>query len=145
VIPIPISVLREVRITPARIAGRNLAVAYYRGHAYRLGEKITPQPLPAAWRNRLGEYRIIERDPLLELIDLRNAQLVHSEGLLYFRYRVPGWLGMVAKIPVRPVSDTELVVEGTGWLMGETVQVVRRDGREVLRYSGYEFQRVNRP
>lgn len=145
VIPIPISVLREVRITPAEIAGRKLAVAYYRDRAYRLGEKITPQPLPAAWRNRLGEYRILERDPLLDLIELRNAHLTYSEGLLYFRYRVPGWLGMVAKIPVRPVSDTELVVEGTGWLMGETVQVVKRDGREVLRYSGYEFGRVARP
>lgn len=51
----------------------------------------------------------------------------------------------MANIPVRPVSDTELVVEGTGWLMGETVHLVQRDGREVLRYSGYEFQRVTRP
>lgn len=141
-IPIPISILREVRIAPAQIAGRNLAVAYYRDRAYRLGEKIVPQPLPPAWRNRLGEYQIVERDPLLELIDLRNAHLAYTDGLLHFRYRVPGWLGMVAKIPVRPVSDTELVTEGTGWLMGETVQVVKRDGREVLRYSGYEFRRL---
>jgi hypothetical protein len=145
VIPIPISVLREARVIPARVAGRQLAVAYYRDRAYRLGEKISPHPLPAAWRARLGEYRIVERDPLLELIDLRNVNLAYTDGLLYFRYPVPGWLGLVANIPVRPVSDTELVVEGTGWLMGDTVHVVMRDGREVLRYSGYEFGRVARP
>ena len=143
-IPIPISVLREVRIGRAQIAGRDLAVAYYRDRAYRLGEKITPQPLPAAWRNRLGEYQIVERDPLLELIDLRHVHLDYADGLLYFRYRVPGWLGLVAKIPVRAVSDSELVSEGTGWMMGETVHVVRRDGREVLRFSGYDFERMAR-
>jgi len=52
---------------------------------------------------------------------------------------------LVANVPVRPGSDTELVIEGTGWLMGETVHVVQRGGREALRYSGYEFQRVTRP
>ena len=41
-----------------------------------------------------------------------------------------------------PVSDTELVIEGTGWLLGETVHVVQRDGKEMLRYSGYELGRV---
>jgi len=43
---------------------------------------------------------------------------------------------------LKPVSDTELVTSGTGWLMGETVQVVQRDGKEALRFSGYEFRRV---
>ena len=60
-------------------------------------------------------------------------------------YRVPGWLGLTANVPVRPVSDTELVLEGTGWLLGETVQVVQHDGREHLRYSGYELQLLARP
>ena len=70
-----------------------------------------------------------------------NVALVHSDGLLYFRYRVPGWLGLVANVAVKPVSDTELVVSGTGWLMGETVRVVQREV-ETLRYSGYEFRRI---
>jgi CubicO group peptidase (beta-lactamase class C family) len=144
-IPIPISVLKEVRLTTGRIAGHQLAIAYYRNQAFRLGEKITPQPLPAAWHARLGEYRAVETDPLLDLVKFGNVSLAYTDGLLHFRYRVPGWLGLIANIPVRPVSDTELVVEGTGWLMGETVHVDQRDGREVLRYSGYEFRRVGRP
>ena len=143
--PIPISVLKEARLTTAKIGGRHLAVAYYRNQAHRLGERIAPVHLSPAWRKRLGDYRPVEPDPLLELVKFGSVTLVHTDGLLYFRYRVPGWLGLTANIPVKPVTDTELVIEGTGWLMGETVQIVQRDGKEMLRYSGYEFRQVGRP
>ena len=140
--PIPISMLKEARITTAKIGGQHVAIAYYRNQAHRLGTRIESLRLSAAWRKRLGEYQAVERDPLLDLVKLGNVTLVYNDGLLYFRYRVPGWLGLAANIAVRPVSDTELVTSGTGWLMGETVQVVQRDGKETLRYSGYEFRRI---
>jgi hypothetical protein len=141
-IPIPISVLKEARLTTTRIGSQHIAVAYYRNQAHRLGTRIQPVRLSTAWRKRLGEYQAVERDPLLDLVKLGNVALAYSDGLLYFRYRVPGWIGLVAKIAVQPVSDTELVIAGTGWLMGETVQVVQRDGKDTLRYSGYEFRRI---
>lgn len=144
-IPIPISVLRELRFTEARVAGRDIAIAYYRNQAYRLGEKIAPRPLPPAWRARLGEYRVVNDDALLKLVNLRDVTLAYDGGVLYFRYRVPGWLGLVANIPVRPVSDAELVVEGTGWLMGETIALVEESDAPRLRYSGYMFRRVAPP
>jgi len=144
-IPIPISVLNETKLTSARVGGHHVAVAYYRNQPHRLGTRIEPLQLPAVWRKRLGEYQAVERDPLLDLVKLGNVTLAYSDGLLYFRYRVPGWLGLVAKVAVRPVSDTELVIEGTGWLMGETVQIAQRHGKEVLRYSGYEFRRTGPP
>lgn len=145
IVPIPIDVLKETRLTTTRLGGRHLAIAYYRNRAYRLGDRIQPVALSAAWRRRLGEYQVRERDELLKLVDLRNMNLAYTDGLLYFRYRVPGLLGLIANVPVRPVSENELVVEGTGWLMGETVHVVQRDGKDTLHYSGYEFQRVASP
>ena len=144
-IPIPISVLKEVRLTTAEIGGHQVVVAYYREHAHRIGEKIGPVRLSEAWLRRLGTYQVADRDPLLDLVKLGNVALDYTDGALYFRYRVPGWLGLVANIPVRPVSDTELVIDGTGWLMGETIQAVQRDGRDYLRYSGYDFRRVGAP
>ena len=110
-----------------------------------MGERIEPTPLPEAWRKRLGDYQAVDRDLLLKLVKFGPIGLAHNDGLLTLRYRVPGWLGMVATIPVRPVSDTELVIEGTGWLMGETVHVVQRGGQERLRYSGYELRQISRP
>jgi len=143
--PIPISVMKEARMTTAKVGGRHLAVAYYRNQAHRLGERIAPVRLSALWRKRLGDYQPVERDPLLEIMKFGTVALIHADGLLYFRYRVPGWLGLTANVPVRPVSDTELVIEGTGWLLGETVQVVQHDGQEHLRYSGYELRLLTRP
>jgi len=133
---------KEIRLTTAKIGGQQLAIAYFRNKAHRVGERIEPIRLPAAWLNRLGEYQAVEHDPLLDLVKFGNVALAYTDGLLYFRYRVPGWLGLIANIPLRPVSDTELISEGTGWLLGETVQVVQRDGKETLRYSGYEFRRI---
>lgn len=140
--PIPISMLKEARMTMAKIGGQHIVIAYYRHQAHRLGTRIEPSRLSPAWRKRLGDYQAVERDPLLNLVKLENVTLTHTDGLLSFRYRVPGWLGLVANIPVKPVSDSELITSGTGWLMGETVHVVQRDGKEALRFSGYEFRRV---
>lgn len=145
VIPIPISTLRETRLTTLRAGNHHLAVAYYRNAAYRFGERIAPVTLTAAWRRRLGEYRVIETDPLFDLVKMGNVHLIYTDGQLLFRYRVPGWLGLLANVPVRPVSDSELVVEGTGWMMGDSVRVVTRDGGEALRYSGYEYRRIGGP
>jgi len=141
-LPIPISTLKEARMTTAKIGGQQVVIAYYHNQAHRLGTRIEPMRLSTAWRKRLGEYQAVERDPLLDLVKLGNVALAYGDGLLYFRYRVPGWLGLVATVPVTPISDTELLVSGTGWLMGETVQVAQREGKETLRYSGYEFRRA---
>ena len=144
-IPIPLEALKEARLSIARVGGQPHAVAYYRQQTRRLGDRIQPVTLNAAWQRRLGEYTAMERDPLLNLVKMHNVRLAHNDGILQFRYRIPGWLGLMVSIPVRPVSDTELVVEGTGWLMGDSVQVVPRQGQEALRYSGYEFRQVGRP
>lgn len=144
-IPIPIANLKEARLAVADIAGHHLAVAHVRNTTMRFGERVTRVALSDTWRRRLGVYRAVERDPLLDLVKFGDVQLTYRDGLLLFRYRVPGWLGLVVDVPVRPVSDTELVSEGTGWMMGETARVVQRDGRELLRYSGYELRQVGAP
>lgn len=143
-IPIPLKVLREVRLQPARVADRDLLLAHYKDQVYRLADRIAPEPLPAAWRARLGEYEVANGDALLDLVELRTIELRYDEGFLHFYYRLPGWLGLAAQVPLRPVSDSELTIHGVGWLMGETIEVVRRGPEERLRYSGYELRRLDR-
>ena len=141
-IPIPLSMLSEVSVRPARIAGQSYVVANYKDHVLRFAQKIPRAPLPAAWQKRLGVWEAVNRDALLDLVELERIELRYDDGVLYFFYALPGWLGLEALVPVNPVSDTEMVLHGTGWLMGETVRVVRRDGEELLRYSGYELRRL---
>jgi hypothetical protein len=145
VLPIPLDMLREARVGIRSIGGQPLAVAWHKNQTHRLGDRIPPIKLSAAWQRRLGEYQAVERDALLNLVKLGNVRLDYLDGILQFRYRFPGWLGLWANVPVRPVSDTELVVEGTGWMMGESLKIAERNGKEVLRYSGYEFRQVGRP
>jgi CubicO group peptidase (beta-lactamase class C family) len=141
-LPVSFGVLKEVSIQPARLNGQHYAIVRYRDHVLRFAQRFEPQPLTPAWQARLGEYHVTGKDALLELIEMRPLRLVHEDGVLFFRYRWPGWLGLVVQVPVRPVSDTELVLEGNGWLMGETIRVVRAGGEERLAYSGYELRRV---
>jgi hypothetical protein len=130
-----------VSVRPAQIAGQSFVVAHYKDHVLRFAQKIPRAPLPPAWQKRLGTWEAVERDALLELVELERLSLRYDDGVLYFHYALPGWLGLEVLVPVNPVSDTELVLHGTGWLMGETVRVVRRGGEERLRYSGYELRR----
>lgn len=141
-IPIPLSMLSEVSVRPARIAGQSFVVAKYKDHVLRFAQKIPRAPLPTAWQKRLGVWEAVDRDALLDLVELERIELRYDDGVLYFYYSLPGWLGLEVLVPVNPVSDTELVLHGTGWLMGETVRVIRRDGEEQLRYSGYKLRRL---
>jgi len=145
VIPIPLDVLRDSRLFILRVNDRPQAVAHYNHQTRRLGDRIAPVTLSAAWQKRLGEYQAVEHDDLLKLVKIGNVRLDYLNGFLLLRYRMPGWIGLWANVPLRPVSDTELVVEGTGPYMGESLKITEHNGKEVLRYSGYEFRQVGRP
>jgi CubicO group peptidase (beta-lactamase class C family) len=141
-VPIPIPQLKEAFVQPVRLAGRELLLAHYKGAVYRIGERIRAVPVPERWRARLGVYEPAEPDPLLTLVEFSRVRLDIEHGLLMLRYDLPGWLGLSARVPLKPLSDSESIIYGTGWIMGETVDVVMRDGEERLRYAGLEFRRV---
>jgi CubicO group peptidase (beta-lactamase class C family) len=140
--PIPIPALREARLWPAVSQGRTTAVLDHRNQLRRFAEELPTTPLPKAWQQRLGRYTVIDRDPILDMVETRVIDFKYEDAVAYFDFRLPGWLGLRSQIPVLPVSDTELVVAGTGWLMGDTIRVVRVAGEERLVYSGYQFRRL---
>jgi CubicO group peptidase (beta-lactamase class C family) len=142
VLPIPIPTLREARLWPAVSQGRTTAVLDHRNQLRRFAEELPTTTLPRAWQQRLGRYAVIDRDPILDMLETRVIDLKYENPVVYFDFRLPGWLGLRSQIPVLPVSDTELVVAGTGWLMGDTIRAVRVDGEERLIYSGYQFRRL---
>lgn len=142
-IPLPISVLREARVQPAVVDGRTSLIVHYKDQVHRFAEKVPDAPVPPAWHKRQGYYEVVDVDPLIELVELKPLALEIDDGVLLFSYPLPGWMGLRATVPVVAVSDTELVLAGTGWLMGETVKVVKKDGEERLRYSGFELRRLD--
>lgn len=141
-LPIPIATLNEARLWPSVSHGRTTALLDHKNELRRFAEQLPTTTLSTAWRRRLGRYAVIDRDPILDILETREIVLKYDNQVAYFDFRLPGWLGLHSQIPVLPVSDTELVVAGTGWLMGDTIGVVQVDGQERLVYSGYQFRRI---
>jgi len=119
----------------AKMAGREILTVSTRGRDILIAEKIHPVPVPHAWLKRIGEYRIDNQGddfPLIEDIHFR-----HEDGLLLVECSVPFFFKGKVQFPLYPISDTEAVIAGLGQGLSETIRVVRTNGKEALRYSGY--------
>lgn len=104
-------------------------------------EKVAPGSIPENWRRRLGAWRVVNPDNWLQI---KTARLEVNDGVLVLRVVVssPVW-GLnetpLAKI-LRPAGDNVAMVVSAAF-GGGAVEATTRDGREVLIYSGYVFER----
>jgi hypothetical protein len=143
-LPLSFDILRELRIGAVRLGERQLVTMQFRGRLFRFGQRFEPAPPSEAWHKRAGTYEVANRDALLELADVKPARLLIENDVLLMRYALPGWFGLTVNVPLRATSDSDAVIEGVGWLTGETLRVVRRGDEERLMYSGYELRRIGK-
>lgn len=142
VIPLPLSMLRDTSVAPVKLDGRESILLRYREQVLRFAEPIEPLPDIGVWARRLGRYKVGNRDDLAELMELKSVELRYNQGALFFRYNLPGWLGLNLDVPVRPLSDHELLIQGVGPGAGETIRAEDRgDAGPVLLWSGYQLRR----
>jgi hypothetical protein len=106
-------------------------------------ERIEKKPVPSAWRARLGRYRCENSDATLEF---HKLDLAVEDGLLVARVsassRVLGQEQAEGPVALEAISDDEAIVIGVGNAEGSVIHATRRDGVDVLSYSGYSFTRV---
>ena len=142
--PLDLGGMGDVRFAFAEVAGRRVIVRDEHGHRSRFGVRIAPSPIHAAWRDRLGEYDLTNEK--LARISFRNSPNVElgidGEHLVLTFY--PNLQPAIElSWAVRTLSDDEALCEGlVDYLGGETLRIVRVDGRERITLSGYEFERV---
>jgi CubicO group peptidase (beta-lactamase class C family) len=129
----------EMRFATRRIDGREVMVAKRNGEEALLGEKIEPVEVPAAWRARVGRYRVTNPDPLFPVDE---ARVGYEDGVLYMSYRMPLLDERTIRVPLRPLDEQEAVIMGLGRMRGETLRAFMADGQEYLRYSGFVGRRV---
>jgi len=129
--------LENVTLNPVEVDGRNVVVMRFKGRDQVFGEKVTPQTIPKSWMARLGELDVQGQDNNMRFSDTR---LVNDNGILVMSYRLkmPVLPEQGASLPIHPISNDEAVILGLGRGMGETVRIVQKDGKEVLRFSGYD-------
>lgn len=124
----------------ARIDGREVLVYQRWGRRLPIGERLTPQPLPAAWRARTGDYTLV--DPVGEVADWARdgrIRVVERDGFLLALTEHGGKSESV--MVIRPLDDTRAVVAGIGSDRGQAVRVVRQEGEERVLYSGLVLRR----
>jgi CubicO group peptidase (beta-lactamase class C family) len=126
--------LTKMRLQTRRIDGRDVVVAHTGDGEVVIGEKIPPEPAPDAWLARLGRYRVVNEDAGFPVQDL---ELKLNQGQLCMSYRMPLLSANRVQVPLRAISDHQAILLGLGRTRGDTVRFEQRDGRLLLRYSGY--------
>jgi len=133
--PVSLGELDRVYIDREIVNGRDILKAVLDGKEYLAGERLQPVPVPEKWRQRTGEYEIVNAgdDTLL----LEKLRLRYEDGILLAEYTMPLFTGQTMSQALTPLSGTEAVICGLGRGKGETVRAVSRNGEELLAYSGY--------
>ncbi|WP_200346745.1 serine hydrolase domain-containing protein [Halochromatium glycolicum] len=133
--------LREMRLQTRRIEGREVMIADTPQGERIIGEKVPQEPVPRAWRARLGPWRILNPDPGFPVTDLK---LKLTDGKLCLSYRMPVLSPDRIQVPLRAVNDERAILLGLGRTRGDSVQMVDHEGQTRLRWSGYLAEPVGR-
>jgi CubicO group peptidase (beta-lactamase class C family) len=143
-LPAALQALASLRYRARRIGARDVIVADSGSGLAVLGERLPAEPLPAAWRARLGHYEVINADPGYPVTDLR---LSLTDGKVCFGYRMPLLSPKRIQMPVRPLDDGGGVIVGLGRNRGDTLRFVEQAGEDapLLRWSGFLARRVGAP
>lgn len=134
-IPLQPEEIKNTSLSLKKISGHELILIHtQKDKKYIFGEKIKPVPISTAWKNRLGEYVIVNLndDGITE-----NAVLREQDGILMLEYSIPNNI----VIPIEPVSKNEAVILGMGWNKRETIRIIKLNGKEHIAYSGYLLQK----
>ena len=106
------------------------------GAQFIAGVKVEKRPIPKAWGNYLGTYKIVNK---LEPKDYQIKEIIAKteDGfpLLEIRINAEGKRVEILEI----VNDHEAIIEGLGRSKRETIYL--KNG--ILHYSGLRFKKVN--
>jgi hypothetical protein len=103
-----------------------------------IGEKVAPEPVTPVWRDRAGDYELLNPDAGFPLTEPR---LRIRDGQLCMSYRLPRLSDQTIQVPLQPVSASEAIILGLGRTRGETVRALTVNGEEHLRYSGFVWRK----
>jgi CubicO group peptidase (beta-lactamase class C family) len=110
----------------------------------RVGQRINPTPISAAWKARYGNYEIINVSPYdsSRVVDPRIAltkptlTVKEKDGLLLLGETLRG------DVIIDPVADNLAFTAGLGRNRGESVQVLTVGGQEIIQLWGGQYRKV---
>lgn len=140
ILGIPVVKLHPLYLRLQELDGEPILGLYQQGILTGYLFRHEPGPVPQAWQERAGKYEILNPDPVMFIRDpvLRYDS---ETGLLSVQVNSPP-LGGTTSLPLNVVDDTLVVTAGYGRLAGETLQLRREEGEELIFYSGLKMRRV---
>jgi CubicO group peptidase (beta-lactamase class C family) len=138
--PVDLGVYGDLGVSRKTVAGREILSARDGALELLVGERVTPAPIPEAWRRRVGRYEYVNAGDDVRVYD--RVALREEDGLLLVDFTLPMFGNFPMTYVLRPLTDDEGVFAGLWRGMGETVRAVRRDGEEMILYSGYELKKA---
>jgi len=135
-IPIKLKQLNNIRIAVRktnldRIMGIEQTIGQNK-FAQVMGMEYSPTPTPQTWINAAGGYKAKKDNQFLNAFEL-----VNSNGMLSLKASVRKLKSI--NFILKPISNSEAVIQGLGRFAGETVILKEREGVVMINISGLDF------
>jgi CubicO group peptidase (beta-lactamase class C family) len=137
-IPVRVGAFDDIRLSMARVGGRQIIVGRIGNESLMFGEKLKPTTIPESFLQRIGHYEIIDK---IDGPAPNHIVLKEDDGLLVGEVRFPERPELLLRIGFRPVSDSEAVTAGLGSGRGDTLRLFNEDNEERLGFSGYQLRK----
>lgn len=138
VFPIEIEQLEMFGLSRARVQGHEVLYAEDRGRRLLVAEKITPPSVSQTWKERVGEYEILNGQGDAFAAMLKKIKLDYRDGFLLLELSTRDGDQI---LPIVPISETEALYMGLGRGRQETIRVLTIDGEEHAASSGYVLRK----
>ncbi|MCB4782622.1 MAG: serine hydrolase, partial [Sulfurovum sp.] len=135
-LPISNDELDEVELYTDEIEGHHVIIAFWKGNKFIAGVKVEkPKYIPDAWKKYVGHYKVLNNFEV-EKQKIKDVEFKIENG--YALIKPTRENGNKSTFIVRPVNDTEAIIEGLGRNMQETVYL--KDG--IFHARGLRFKKI---
>ncbi|PKO35680.1 MAG: serine hydrolase [Betaproteobacteria bacterium HGW-Betaproteobacteria-7] len=137
-LPVRVGAFDDIRLSVARVDGRQIIVGRIGNESLMFGEKLKPTTIPESFLQSIGHYEIIDK---IDGPAPNHIVLKEDDGLLVGEVRFPEKPELLLRIGFHPVSDSEAVTAGLGSGRGDTLRLFSQDNEERLGFSGYQLRK----
>jgi CubicO group peptidase (beta-lactamase class C family) len=141
-IPIEPEDAKEISFSLKSISGHELVLLHNQDQTFVAGEKIKPTPIPASAKQWLGDYEIMNLAPGEAMVP-QDCALREIDGFLMMEYSLPEFGVKHIRVPMTALSEQEALSLGVGRGFRETLRLVKRNGENLIAYSGYLLRKLN--
>ena len=135
-IELPISVLKEISITPESLGDQTVLALRASGVILGIGRKVEAETPRPAWLARVGMWVRTEAEPAPML---KGAAISFDRSMGVFLLSLK--MQMPSTFLLRVISDDEAITSGSGRNLGSAIRVAPEGGIEILKVFGVKFRK----